>query len=93
MTLPLDEACYADHAAVEQVTLVENVRLARDTFRLRFHAAGNRPADFARTVPHGPPGRGQRSAVGPAAWRFTTPCSTHKASRSASTWSIWSSEN
>jgi len=39
MTLPLDEACYADHAAVEQVTLVENVRLARDTFRLRFHAA------------------------------------------------------
>jgi dihydroorotate dehydrogenase electron transfer subunit len=38
MTLPLDEACYADHAAVEQVTLVENVRLARDTFRLRFHA-------------------------------------------------------
>ena len=31
-------ACYADHAAVEQVTLVENVRLARDTYRLRFHA-------------------------------------------------------
>ena len=39
MTLPLDQACYADHAAIEQVTLVENVRLARDTFRLRFHAA------------------------------------------------------
>ncbi|HEY1783932.1 MAG TPA: dihydroorotate dehydrogenase electron transfer subunit [Pirellulales bacterium] len=38
MTLPSDEACYADHAAVEQVTLLENVRLARDTFRLRFHA-------------------------------------------------------
>ncbi|HEX4142905.1 MAG TPA: dihydroorotate dehydrogenase electron transfer subunit [Pirellulales bacterium] len=39
MTLPSDEACYADHAAVEQVTLVENLRLARDTFRLRFNAA------------------------------------------------------
>ncbi|HTU25557.1 MAG TPA: dihydroorotate dehydrogenase electron transfer subunit [Pirellulales bacterium] len=38
MTLPLDEACYADQAAVEEVTLQENVRLARDTFRLRFEA-------------------------------------------------------
>jgi dihydroorotate dehydrogenase electron transfer subunit len=38
MTLPQDGACYADRAAVEQVTLVENVRLARDTYRLRFHA-------------------------------------------------------
>ncbi len=45
MTLPSDEACYADHAVVEQVTLVENVRLARDTYRLRFHAP-----DIARRI-------------------------------------------
>ena len=38
MTLPQDGACYADHATVLQVSVVENLRLARDTYRLRFDA-------------------------------------------------------
>ncbi len=38
MTLPLDEACYADHASVQLGTVVENVSLAVNTYRLRFYA-------------------------------------------------------
>jgi dihydroorotate dehydrogenase electron transfer subunit len=36
MTGPLEAACYADRAIAAQVQLVENVRLARDTWRVRF---------------------------------------------------------
>jgi dihydroorotate dehydrogenase electron transfer subunit len=36
MTGPLEAACYADLAIAAQVQLVENVRLARDTWRVRF---------------------------------------------------------
>lgn len=32
---PLHASCYADHAVQRQVRIVENVRLARDTYRLR----------------------------------------------------------
>ena len=38
MTLPLDGACYADHASVQLGTVVENVSLAVNTYRLRFYA-------------------------------------------------------
>jgi dihydroorotate dehydrogenase electron transfer subunit len=34
---PLRAAYYADRAVQQRVTVVENVRLARDTFRVRFH--------------------------------------------------------
>jgi len=36
MSNPLHAACYADRATVERVEVVENVRLARDTYRVRF---------------------------------------------------------
>lgn len=32
----MHDACYADHATVHAVEIVENVQLARDTFRVRF---------------------------------------------------------
>lgn len=38
MTSPLDAAYYADHSGQQRATIVENVLLARDTFRLRIHA-------------------------------------------------------
>ena len=37
MTSPLHAAYYADQAVQETVEIVENTRLAKDTFRLRFH--------------------------------------------------------
>ena len=39
MSNPLHAAYYADHAACVNAEVVENVRLARDTYRLRFIAA------------------------------------------------------
>lgn len=33
--MSLSAACYADHALHQQVTVLENVRLARDTYRIR----------------------------------------------------------
>lgn len=36
MSNPLHAAHYADHAGTYRVSIVENVRLARDTFRVRF---------------------------------------------------------
>ncbi len=47
MTNPLHAAFYADRACQETVTVEENVRLARDTFRVRFHC----PAIAGRIVP------------------------------------------
>ena len=44
---PLDAAHYADQAIAERVEVVENVRLARDTYRLRIHC----PAIARRIVP------------------------------------------
>jgi dihydroorotate dehydrogenase electron transfer subunit len=38
MTGPLQAAHFADQAVQQTVEIVENVRLARDTYRLRFHA-------------------------------------------------------
>jgi dihydroorotate dehydrogenase electron transfer subunit len=38
MTSPLHAAYYADHAVQQTVEIVENVRLAKDTYRVRFHA-------------------------------------------------------
>lgn len=37
MTSPLHAAHYADGACHQRVTVTENVRIARDTFRVRFH--------------------------------------------------------
>ena len=36
MSNPLHAACYADRAAFHRVSVFENVRLARDTYRVRF---------------------------------------------------------
>jgi dihydroorotate dehydrogenase electron transfer subunit len=47
VTSPAHPAYCADHARVEVVTIEENVQLARDTFRVRFHA----PAIAQRIVP------------------------------------------
>ncbi|HMC09905.1 MAG TPA: dihydroorotate dehydrogenase electron transfer subunit [Pirellulaceae bacterium] len=47
MTSPLHAAYYADHALQQTVEIVENVRLARDTYRLRFSA----PEIARRIVP------------------------------------------
>ncbi len=47
MSNPLHAAYYADRACTERVRVVENVRLARDTFRLRFDA----PTLARRIVP------------------------------------------
>ena len=47
MTNPLHAAHYADRACHERVTVVENVRIARDTFRVRFDS----PAIARRIVP------------------------------------------
>ncbi len=44
---PLRAACYADRAQQTRVTIVENVRLARDTYRLRFEC----PEIAKRIVP------------------------------------------
>jgi len=38
MTGPLHAAYYADHAIQQSVEIVENVRLARDTYRVRIHS-------------------------------------------------------
>jgi dihydroorotate dehydrogenase electron transfer subunit len=38
MTNPLGAKYYADHSCQREVTIVENVRLARETFRVRFAA-------------------------------------------------------
>ena len=38
MTSPLHAAYYADQAIQQTVEIVENVRLAKDTYRVRFHA-------------------------------------------------------
>jgi dihydroorotate dehydrogenase electron transfer subunit len=38
MTSPLNAAYYPDHAVQQTVEIIENVRLARDTYRLRFQA-------------------------------------------------------
>jgi len=38
MSHPLDAACYADQASFCSVEVVENVPLAKDTWRVRFHA-------------------------------------------------------
>ena len=45
MTSPLHAAYYADEAVQETVGIIENVRVARDTFRVRFESA-----DMARRV-------------------------------------------
>jgi dihydroorotate dehydrogenase electron transfer subunit len=37
MTSPLHAAYYADEAVQQTVEIIENVRLARDTYRVRFH--------------------------------------------------------
>ena len=37
MTNPLHAAHYADQACQERVTILENLRVARDTYRVRFH--------------------------------------------------------
>jgi len=47
MTNPLHASHYADDAALETVSIVENVRLARDTYRLRFQC----PEIARRAVP------------------------------------------
>ena len=47
MTNPLHAAYYADRACQQQVTVLENVRLARDTYRVRFEC----PELAARIVP------------------------------------------
>src|SRR5438876_7731608 len=38
MTNPLRAAYYADQAIQQTVEIIENVRLARDTYRVRFHS-------------------------------------------------------
>jgi dihydroorotate dehydrogenase electron transfer subunit len=38
MNNPLHAAYYADHAAVETALIIENIRLAKDTYRVRFAA-------------------------------------------------------
>src|SRR6478672_10833849 len=38
MTNPLHAAHYADQAVQQTVEVIENVRLARDTYRVRFHS-------------------------------------------------------
>jgi dihydroorotate dehydrogenase electron transfer subunit len=38
MTNPLHAAFYADRAVQQTVEIIENVRLARDTYRVRFHS-------------------------------------------------------
>lgn len=47
---PLAASCYADRAQQHQVTVEENVQLATDTYRVRFHcpqlAASIRPGQF-----------------------------------------------
>jgi dihydroorotate dehydrogenase electron transfer subunit len=47
MTNPLHAAFYADQAVQESVEIVENVRLARDTYRVRFRS----PQIASRIVP------------------------------------------
>jgi dihydroorotate dehydrogenase electron transfer subunit len=47
MTSPLHAEFYADHAVQRTSEIVENVRLARDTYRVRFHA----PQIARRIVP------------------------------------------
>lgn len=47
MTNPLHAAYYADRASFERVRVVENVRLARDTYRVRFEC----PALARKIVP------------------------------------------
>jgi dihydroorotate dehydrogenase electron transfer subunit len=47
MTSPLHAAWYADQAVQQTVEIVENVRLARDTYRVRFHC----PEIARRIVP------------------------------------------
>src|SRR5262245_44590381 len=47
MSNPLHAAYYADRACQQTVTVVENVRLARDTYRVRFEC----PAIARRIVP------------------------------------------
>jgi len=41
---PLSAACYADHAGQYRVQVVENQRLARDTYRIRFECPQLAPA-------------------------------------------------
>jgi len=48
MNNPLNAKYLADHARQRQVTVVENVRLARDTYRVRFHAP-----EIARSITPG----------------------------------------
>lgn len=48
MNNPLHAKYLADHACQRQVTVVENVRLARDTYRVRFHAP-----EIARSITPG----------------------------------------
>src|SRR5436309_5283105 len=38
MTNPLHAAYYADRSVQQTVEIIKNVRLARDTYRVRFHA-------------------------------------------------------
>jgi len=47
MTSPLHAAYYADQAVQQTVEIVENIRLARDTYRVRFHC----PEIARRIVP------------------------------------------
>ena len=47
MISPLHAAYYADHASQHTVEIVENLRLARDTYRIRFAA----PQIARRIVP------------------------------------------
>jgi dihydroorotate dehydrogenase electron transfer subunit len=47
MTSPLHASHYADHALQQNVVIAENVRLARDTYRLRFEC----PPIAGRAVP------------------------------------------
>jgi len=47
MTNPLHAACYADHACHQRVRICENVKIARDTLRVRFEC----PPLASRIVP------------------------------------------